>query len=43
MMAQLAILGGGLMLAWPAAFNGYPPVLIDTVSYLNHSPLPEAP
>lgn len=43
MMARLAILGGGLLLCWPAAFNGYPLVFIDTVSYLNHTTLPQTP
>jgi hypothetical protein len=39
----LAILTGALLLAWPAAFNAYPLVFIDTVSYLNHTTLPETP
>ncbi|MFM2150324.1 MAG: hypothetical protein RLZZ187_2630 [Pseudomonadota bacterium] len=39
----LAILAGALLLAWPAAFNGYPLVFIDSVSYLNHTTLPETP
>ena len=43
MSALGAILAGGLLLAWPAAFNGYPLVFIDTISYLNHTTLPETP
>jgi hypothetical protein len=39
----LAILAGGLLLVWPAFLNGYPIVFIDTVSYLNHTALPELP
>ena len=42
-MMLAAILAGGLLLGWPAAFNGYPLVFIDTVSYLNHTTLPETP
>lgn len=42
-MTILAILAGALLLAWPAAFNGYPLVFIDTISYLNHTTLPETP
>jgi hypothetical protein len=39
----LAIVAGGLLLVWPAFLNGYPLVFIDTVSYLNHTLLPEVP
>jgi hypothetical protein len=38
-----AILLGALPLTWPALLNGYPLVFIDTVSYLNHTTLPEPP
>lgn len=38
-----AILLGAVLLVWPAALNGYPLVFIDTVSYLNHTTLPELP
>ena len=41
--ALAAILGGGLLLVWPAALNLYPLVFIDTISYLNHTTLPETP
>jgi len=40
---MIAIPLGALLLAWPALLNGYPLVFIDTVSYLNHTTLPEAP
>lgn len=43
MKAILAVLLGGLMLAWPAALNGYPLVFIDTVSYLGQTLFPEWP
>ncbi|WP_237214273.1 hypothetical protein [Falsiroseomonas oryziterrae] len=43
MTAVLAILLGAALLAWPAVFNGYPLVFIDTVSYLNQTTLPELP
>ncbi len=42
-MRMAAILLGALLLTWPALLNGYPLVFIDTVSYLNHTTLPEAP
>lgn len=42
-MNLAAILLGGLLLLWPAFLNGYPLVFIDTVSYLNHTTLPEPP
>jgi hypothetical protein len=38
-----AILAGAALLVWPALLNGYPLVFIDTVSYLNHTTLPEVP
>jgi hypothetical protein len=41
--AALAILAGAVLLTWPALLNGYPLVFIDTVSYLNHTTLPETP
>ncbi|WP_270939194.1 hypothetical protein, partial [Falsiroseomonas oryzae] len=43
MTALLAILAGAALLVWPAALNGYPLLFIDTVSYLNHTTLPETP
>ncbi len=43
MKALLAIIAGAQLLAWPALMNGYPLVFIDTVSYLNHTTLPELP
>jgi hypothetical protein len=43
MRALAAILAGAAMLAWPALLNGYPLVFIDTVSYLNHTTVPEVP
>ena len=43
MRAALAILGGAVLLVWPALLNGYPIVFIDTVSYLNQTTLPELP
>jgi hypothetical protein len=42
-MRMAAILLGAVLLVWPALLNGYPLVFIDTVSYLNHTTLPEAP
>jgi hypothetical protein len=42
-MSLAAILLGALLLAWPAALNGYPLVFIDTVSYLMHTTTPELP
>ncbi len=42
-MSLIAILLGALLLTWPAVLNGYPLVFIDTVSYLNHTTLPEPP
>jgi hypothetical protein len=42
-MQVAAILLGALLLTWPAVLNGYPLVFIDTVSYLNHTTMPEAP
>jgi len=41
--AALAILGGAVLLVWPALLNVYPIVFIDTVSYLNQTTLPELP
>jgi hypothetical protein len=41
--ALAAIVAGALLLVWPAALNGYPLVFIDTISYLNHTTLPETP
>jgi hypothetical protein len=41
--AIVAILAGAALLTWPALLNGYPLVFIDTVSYLNHTTLPEVP
>lgn len=38
-----AILGGALLLLWPAFANGFPLVFIDTVSYLGHTLFPEWP
>lgn len=43
MKAVVAILAGAVMLAWPAALNGYPLVFIDSVSYLGHTLFPEWP
>jgi hypothetical protein len=42
-VSRIAILLGALLLTWPALLNGYPLVFIDTVSYLNHTTLPEPP
>jgi hypothetical protein len=42
-MRRLAIPAGAVLLAWPALLNGYPLVFIDTVSYLNHTTVPETP
>jgi hypothetical protein len=42
-MRFVALLGGGLLLVWPAALNLYPLVFIDTVSYLFHSTAGETP
>lgn len=42
-MSLIAILLGALPLTWPALLNLYPLVFIDTVSYLNHTTLPEPP
>jgi hypothetical protein len=39
----LAIIGGAVLLIWPALLNGYPLVFIDTVSYLNQTTVPELP
>ncbi len=36
-MKVLAVLGGAVLLGWPALLNGYPLVFIDTVSYLEHT------
>lgn len=36
----LAILGGALLLLWPAVLNGYPLVFIDTVSFLAQTVIP---
>jgi hypothetical protein len=38
-----AIVGGALLLVWPAFANGFPLVFIDTVSYLGHTLFPEWP
>ena len=35
-----AILGGGLLLLWPALLNGYPLVFIDTHAYLAQTIVP---
>ncbi len=43
MRAFLAVLAGAVPLTWPAILNGYPLVFIDTVSYLNHTTVPEVP
>ena len=42
-MKALAVLGGAVLLGWPALLNGYPLVFIDTVSYLEHTILGALP
>jgi hypothetical protein len=42
-VTALAVALGALALGWPALLNGYPLVFIDTISYLNHTTLPELP
>lgn len=43
MRGLASIVAGALLLTWPALLNGYPLVFIDTVSYLNHTTIPELP
>jgi hypothetical protein len=39
----VSLLGGALLLVWPAFANGFPLVFIDSVSYLGHTLFPEWP